>query len=383
MGMIADHPMWGVGPGNFQNEYTRYKLPGASEEVADPHNFLLEIAATAGPLTALAFLTVLATFGVAAGLVPPDPPSSPTQEDYPWFIAAGAIAGFLLAIPLSMISIGRVEPTTLVLGLPVAVVCLALMRRWIDRGELTGGVAGAGIVALLVHLSTTGGIGFPGVAGTLWLLAAVGLNQAATDGRRWMSRRVAMVVLVLATMVLGACYLTGYSPVMYCKADLRRAQGDATRVEQYLLDGGAHDPWEVRPWNQLALNAFADWQRDGDDERLVQFEEYAAEGLRRDPHASPSWMHLAECRMKIFDRTGRRGYLDKAIEAYRTAVELYPNNGVYRGRLALALQAAGDEAGYRREADQALALDDFTFHADKKLPAELRRRLVRSNAQPE
>ena len=46
--MIADHPLVGCGPGNFQNVYTQYKLPEASEEVADPHNFLLEIWATAG-----------------------------------------------------------------------------------------------------------------------------------------------------------------------------------------------------------------------------------------------------------------------------------------------------------------------------------------------
>jgi hypothetical protein len=383
VGMIADHPVWGVGPGNFQNEYTRYKLPGASEEVADPHNFLLEIAATAGIPAGLAFLAVLATFGVAAGRVRRGGSLSSTQSDYSRFVVGGGLAGFLLAIPLSMISIGRVEMATLVVGLPVAAVCLVVMWRWIERGELAGGVAGAGIAALVVHLTTTGGIGFPGVGGTLWLLLAVGLNQSATDRPRWMSRRVAAVVLVLAMMILGACYLTGYGPVMYCKADLRRAQGDLTRIEQHLLAGGADDPWEVRPWNQLALNAFADWERDGDDERLAQFEAYSAEGLRRDPHASPAWMHLAECRMKVFERTGRRDYLGKAIEAYRMAVELYPNNGAYRGRLALALQAEGDEAGYRREADRALALDDLTFHADKKLAAELRRRLIRSNAQPE
>ena len=48
MRMIAEHPLAGCGPGNFQDAYTAYKLPEASEEVADPHNFLLEVWATAG-----------------------------------------------------------------------------------------------------------------------------------------------------------------------------------------------------------------------------------------------------------------------------------------------------------------------------------------------
>ena len=60
--MIADHPWVGCGPGNFQAAYTQYKLPEASEEIADPHNFLLEIWATAGTPAALAFLAVLGCF---------------------------------------------------------------------------------------------------------------------------------------------------------------------------------------------------------------------------------------------------------------------------------------------------------------------------------
>jgi hypothetical protein len=48
--MIADHPWLGCGPGNFQQYYTLYKLPEASETIADPHNFLLEVWATVGTL---------------------------------------------------------------------------------------------------------------------------------------------------------------------------------------------------------------------------------------------------------------------------------------------------------------------------------------------
>ena len=61
-GLIADHPLLGCGPGNFQDAYTAYKLPEASEEVADPHNFLLEVWATAGTPAMLAMLAMLACF---------------------------------------------------------------------------------------------------------------------------------------------------------------------------------------------------------------------------------------------------------------------------------------------------------------------------------
>lgn len=46
--MIADHLLTGVGLGQFQSHYTWYKLPQASETVADPHNWILDILATTG-----------------------------------------------------------------------------------------------------------------------------------------------------------------------------------------------------------------------------------------------------------------------------------------------------------------------------------------------
>ena len=101
--MIADHPWLGCGPGNFQNAYTRYKLPEASEEIADPHNFLLEIWATAGTPAALAFLAMLACFAWALHRrrLTPVPPAARTPR---WHVLAGGAIGFLLSLPLGMLS---------------------------------------------------------------------------------------------------------------------------------------------------------------------------------------------------------------------------------------------------------------------------------------
>ena len=61
--MIRDYPLSGCGVGNFQAYYAKYKLPQSSEMVADPHNFLFEIAATSGlPALALWVFAWLAWF---------------------------------------------------------------------------------------------------------------------------------------------------------------------------------------------------------------------------------------------------------------------------------------------------------------------------------
>jgi len=57
--MYADHPLTGVGPGNFAHFYPHYKPAEALESVADPHNFLLGILTQYGPLGLIGFLAML------------------------------------------------------------------------------------------------------------------------------------------------------------------------------------------------------------------------------------------------------------------------------------------------------------------------------------
>lgn len=57
--MYADHPLTGVGPGNFAYLYSHYKPPAALETVADPHNFILTILTQYGPLGLLGFLAAI------------------------------------------------------------------------------------------------------------------------------------------------------------------------------------------------------------------------------------------------------------------------------------------------------------------------------------
>src|SRR5439155_18671632 len=60
--VIGTYPLLGCGPGNFQEAYAAYKLPQASETVADPHNFLLEMWATAGTPAVILLIGLLLAF---------------------------------------------------------------------------------------------------------------------------------------------------------------------------------------------------------------------------------------------------------------------------------------------------------------------------------
>ena len=57
--IIREHVWLGVGPGNFRQHYLRHKLPGSSEEILDPHNFLLDVWANGGILAVLGLSILL------------------------------------------------------------------------------------------------------------------------------------------------------------------------------------------------------------------------------------------------------------------------------------------------------------------------------------
>jgi O-antigen ligase len=93
VGMIADHPWLGVGMDNFGYYYTQYKPLGAPEDVTDPHNMFVHIAAEAGLPAALIFAgLVLAAF---FGAVRRDHPDAST--DSRWILPPELLTLFVLA----------------------------------------------------------------------------------------------------------------------------------------------------------------------------------------------------------------------------------------------------------------------------------------------
>jgi len=388
LGMIADHPWAGCGPGQFQDCYTAYKLPTAGEEIADPHNFLLEIWATAGTpamVALVAMLVALAAAVLRARRRPSDSlpdnavRSSHAVADNPWFVYAGGAAGAILGILVGQVSEAPPGLLVLVVGFPAAAAVVALLAEWVDRGALTAVLPAIGVLVLLVNLSAAGALAFAGVAGTLWLLSAIALNEAAHG------RTIAVPRAVWGTLLVGclglaiACYGTA-SAVLNRGAALHRAQSHPARAEQDLLEATRADPWAVEPWAMLAAAAHRRWQQTGEPETLGLFESSARTAAKLAPHASTLRWQTGEGYLDIFFKTGQRDYLEKALAAYRQAVDLYPTSAMYQASLALVLKQAGDQAGFEEHRQTALRLDAITPHQNRKLPDELRKSLQRNTS---
>jgi hypothetical protein len=420
LAMIADHPLVGCGPGNFKESYTAYKLPEASEEIADPHNFLLEIWATAGTPAMLALVALVAALFVGRGTRCPKKgtiplsnvpvasearvrkgtnpffgqspsPQSPTDrpepipggeaDDHPWFVYGGAALGFLLAIPVGFLS--AAPPGLLLVGLtlPLAAGTVVVLSGWVRDGRLPSSLPIIGAIVLLINLSAAGGIGFPSVSGGLWLLVVLALNARDGNGRQPLPRAVSVGLLVAFLALAFACYATAYGPVLRCQAAMWAAQRHAGQAEKCLLEAAEADRLAAEPWNRLTSLAFARWNVHPSEEALRQFEQYSDKTLEKAPNSASLWQAAGERYDQAFAKTRDPRLAAAAVDAYRRAVQLYPNSAELRARLAIALRAVGDDAGYQEQRDRALWLDRITPHQDKKLPPELRNSFQRSNSR--
>jgi O-antigen ligase len=414
MEIVAEHPLVGCGPGNFQSAYQRYKLPTASEEVADPHNFLVEIWATAGTPALAALATVLGLFlarvvsalgGVLSNVALPDVALSKAAKprgepiaiqsarttDDPLFVLGGGLFGVFLGFVVGAAGTAPPSPILVVIAVPVYLLVVAILFGWVQSGRLPQGLAALGIAVLLINLLAAGGLSMPGVAGTLWILMAIELNGSgegrANERAGWrMPPRWLCGVFTAATIAAAlACYATGYKPVSYARAELNQAREDFLKrpgKAQAALERAAEaDPIAVEPWRELAAFAVGQWMVTGEAAALDRFEMAMAKTLEVEPLSGPLWWQSGEWYIQIAQKKSDRSYLEKAIRAYQQAVVLYPNYAKYHATLALALFSAGDRQAGDRERTTALWLDEVTPHEDKKLEPELRNSLLRNHSE--
>jgi len=168
--MIWSRPWLGTGPGNFRQHYLHDKLPEASEEISDPHNLVLETAATGGILSAVGLLTFL---GLAlARSQSPNADALPETTGGNRFPASAAWlgGGAFVAFAAQLMLFGIWEDRLLILGL------LWPAIAWLLRGGVklsASAAAQAAAATLAVHLLGAGGIGMPAIVQLLLVLTAV------------------------------------------------------------------------------------------------------------------------------------------------------------------------------------------------------------------
>lgn len=383
LGVACEYPLLGCGPGNFADTYTRFKFPTSSEEVADPHNFPLEVAAVAGwPALALLLGFLAAVFWPlrrsAAG--------ASTDVAKPaslWPALVGAGGGFALALLAAPLVGAQVDPLMASLGAAIVGGACYLLRPWIERADTTDAPLLAACAALLVNLLAAGGFGFPAVAGSFWLLAALivnrreGVAETAQPSVRGTSfSAVGSWLAPLGALAAAALAIAlAYRPALESQALIAQAEHHGSSAAARYAAATQADPWSDEAWRRLAAVRFDLWLVSKDPADLADFRQAAEAASRVRPNSSAWRLEVADRLLAAYRRAHDPPLLDSAIREYQRAIELYPNNALRRARLAVALEVAGRLPEAAEAAREALRLHGLTPHVEHWLSPDQQRQM--------
>ena len=380
--IVAHHPIFGCGLANFQGYYPQFMLPMASETVADPHNFVFEIWAAAGTPALLLFLAAMFFWAREVALarnVPeaasePNRPEESDASDRPVLLGA-LLAPFFAPFLQMIMQEVQLDFTPVIVGIvPALFVAAVIAKAPITRDlRLWLAIAAA---ALVVNLLAAGGISFPSVAGSLYLLAAVALPSQKVVV--WEDTKQKAVPLVVALVGLLVVIYLGIQPVTARKTDMNLAmaaaqRGDYNAMKQFAEAATVVDPWSKDGPLALANVYLQSWLNSPQapaavrQEYLSRFETALDDGFQRAGKSFPLNESAGNWWLDIYRQSNNPEHILSAVDHYREAVRLYPNRAMHHAQLAWALHLANMPEESIQEADEALRLDELNPHEERKL----------------
>ncbi|MCL5281748.1 MAG: O-antigen ligase family protein [Planctomycetes bacterium] len=366
--MVADHPLTGIGPGNFSDYYTHYKPAAALESVADPHNFLLSLLTQYGPLGLIGFLAMV--FLPLRRLTQPPGPAStipdtdclPSSRTLALAVLLGVCACLLL-IRLVMLPLLAESSDVLLYEVltahvaPVAAFLIGflLVASPLDQasgsradfdGPTTILILGCAILAVLLHNLIDFALFEPGVWMAFWVVIACvaalrvqqrdGLRVAAPHGRPGR-----LLILGTAALLLGSYGFYVWRPACITAMALHQAQRAVSAggydAAHHRLEAAA----EADPLSPVAANFngrlyLQQWEqtRERQSALLEEAARCFSQAIERNPASYKNYENLA----LVYSRLGQP---QKAYDWYLRAAGLYPG----RERLWFELAQTAEKLG--------------------------------------
>ncbi len=395
LAMIRDYAWTGVGLGNFQAYYPQYKLEQASEIVADPHNWVLDVAATLSvPIAVflISWVGVTVSKGISASLTDDAaaPQETESHSQLGQHMARGLVLGATVGGGLSAILLGFAGNLDLPTNL-TAWGWSAVLGWWIWRTNLRVVSAAnvlSAIVALLLCLLSSGSWQASGIAIPLivllsisWQLSARG--QVSEPGYQESSLRMASWLSpLLAIAGLAIFVLQTWRPVMQSWMLVENAATARSAEEQFRFFelAAAADPLDTeRAIQKVQLLAVMANQAPDEPAFAVDALRVMDELKRISPPNVVGFMipKLAgEISSQLAANAARRGspnqeYLKAAGGFYSLAVERYPSSVEMLVQHAAASSLAEDWRSADKSLEKAYQISDQTPHFDKKLAAQM------------
>lgn len=390
--MISKYPLFGCGPGNYQTTFAQFQLPQTSETVAEPHNFLLEIAATAGVPAMILFgiflwLSLVRMFRqlrlVGDELGDDDPDNDPVRVDElltshyrarVWLSMLGFLLGIFLGLIFAFLNQFAIDAGMLIVGFACALLASATILSLGLRGHVDRlSIAMWTIIAMgvfFVNLLATGGINFPAIMFSGMILLIVGLNTLDADDQVLKSEKAVFVFMLLCAAVLTiSLQRSAISPILRVQPLLEQAengmmQGDVGDVEALLERASLIDGYSSEVPRLQFIAALIKSTRSANPADFDVAIKAANHAIAFNPRSSLLRREMGSYFYSGYQSTGRRNYLESCQSLLQQSIDLKPNESIIHAEYASVCQSLGEIEKARAAADRAFELDKINQNRD-------------------
>ena len=384
--MALDNLWTGVGPGNFRDNYTLYKKAAASESIADPHNWALELLTSFGLPVLILMASVFVTgFRQYLGLAQADQQadgnsnqsragSFPDLSLNQVYLAGGC--GCLTGLLVDQLTYTLIPLFVFYAVLPTFAIVIFLLQDWVERGELNRHHLMVAFVCWLLNLMVAGGISYPGVAFTGWILLGLAIRvdlwTECSSAKVLVSKTQRLTKLIIMVSLLLLAYFTTHRPVTHSEHHLLNArfqlsQQQTTNAMQHLQDAIDADPYGSEACIQYANVLFMQMRKTVDDQVLEQYQTLVSQALALNTKSQATYELFSQQALLLYQEHQRPEFLRKALEYSTRQTELYPGNAYLWARLAICQHYNGQVSEMSVSIDKALRLDRENPHLEFKL----------------
>tara|TARA_B100000945_G_scaffold321608_1_gene337564 strand:- start:3784 stop:6084 length:2301 start_codon:yes stop_codon:yes gene_type:complete len=390
--MAKDNLWVGVGPGNFRDNYTLYKKAAASESIADPHNWPLEILTNFGvPVFLLVcgvFATGLYRFTVLAQRESES--DGQTFTHYPYrrsgstlfpdlsanqiYLAGGV--GCLAGLLIDQLSYALIPTSVFYVALPIFAVVIFLLQDWVDRGELNRYHLLVALICWLLNLMVAGGISYPGVGFTGWLLLGLAVTTQQVlhkpDEQVAMSKSQRQAILAITVSLPLLAFLTSHRPVTLSDYHLMNAkfylsQDQSSQATEHLQQAIEADTYGTDAYILYANVLFMRLSDSVDAQDLSEYQTFVSQALALNTKSQNTYELFSQQALLLYQYHQISEALDRALEYTEREVALNPQNAYLWARLAVCQYFSGQPSEMAASIERAIQLDKKNPHIEFKL----------------
>ncbi len=393
--MIFEFALTGIGLGNFQDYYPAYKLEQASETIADPHNWLLDIAVCLSVPSAIVIIGWLVRHVMPGAKTTEGAPPETESSSATALLRGAIIGGVLLVAGLAVFR--QLDVAAFLISWPVGILgSWCIYPLCLRAAQQPQSVFRATVFAMIVCLLASGSWQASGLAMPMVILLASIVEADRKLDAVTPRRFIPLVAACLGLAVFCAQTWLPVTRVWNERGSLPFARSTSEQLE-IIESAIAADPLDAELLGlraQILASSASQSTRGAFTPLAEQAAKQLEQWLAIDGVAHGNWMLAGSVLLDLAESAQRHGDDDQrwilsAVEHYAEASRRYPSDVGLHVQVATTALLQGDQRTASREIDEAWRLSEATVHDDKRLnmqeiylPAGLLDRTTLSQIRP-